>query len=86
MNEMVKRVAEALKSYEADILLESGIVNPSGKLYWEGKARAAIEAMREPTSEMINVIEGMGCGCPCCYHTQNKYGYMIKAALTPPSD
>lgn len=54
MSEMIERVAKALKGYEAAVLLDTGSVNPGGKEYWEGKARAAIEAMREPTAAMID--------------------------------
>lgn len=48
MSEIVKRVAEALKLKRAE-----KIAQPLSSLY-EDMAKAAIEAMREPTEQMID--------------------------------
>lgn len=47
MSEIVERVAESLRASMP------GLVNPEA-WPWETLARAAIEAMREPTQEIIN--------------------------------
>ena len=53
MSEMVERVARAI--------CESEKMNPDDKLggwiHWVNAARAAIEAMREPTDEMLSAME-----------------------------
>lgn len=52
MSEMVERVAARLKGFVAAEMLETGSVNPQR---WEAMARAAIEAMREPTPKMLRL-------------------------------
>jgi hypothetical protein len=55
MSEMVERVALAI--YVAEIGGPEGWNHPrveAGKERWFAKARAAIEAMREPTETMVN--------------------------------
>jgi len=52
MNETMRRVADAIKAFEASWLLDTGSVNSSGEMYRMGKARAAIEALREPSDRM----------------------------------
>jgi hypothetical protein len=51
MSEMIGRVAAALKGFVASETLETGSVNSSR---WDEMARTAIEAMREPTDEMLS--------------------------------
>lgn len=54
MGNMVERVARAIKKYEAYILLETGSVNPSSLRYRQDVARITIEAMRDPTVDMLH--------------------------------
>lgn len=55
---MIERVKLALRGFEAAWLLDTGSVNPSGERYEDAKARAAIEAMREPVKWSIGTPEG----------------------------
>lgn len=74
MTEMVERVAKSL-------YVQSGMTY-SDKKYWDDMARAAIEAMREPTNEMKE-IEGVhwGYGCHVCGGLQEGWYAMIDEAL-----
>jgi len=83
MNDMVERVARAICANSCSQCDE----NPERCYDWRAlttEACAAIEAMREPTSEMIEAATG-------CYQneTLRNIGYdefyraMIEAALTP---
>lgn len=71
MSEMVERVAEVIMTR---------IINGQaiGAVVYEDVARAAIEAMREPTAAMIDAPTNLQ-GFVDAYRT------MIDAALTPPS-
>ncbi len=53
MSEMIDRVAVALRSFTSSELLDSG---PIGAKRWDAMARAAIEAMREPTIDMMTAM------------------------------
>ena len=52
MSEMIERVAKALSEREGSGPWEGGLMGERGREMWRATARAAIEAMREPTSEM----------------------------------
>lgn len=52
MSEMVKKVARALSGADDPDGRQWYAVNPE---YWETLARAAIEAMRKPTHDMVGV-------------------------------
>ena len=81
MSEMIKKVAQAIKAYEASVLSETGSANPTGKEYEEGKARAAIEAMREPTGEQEQVMNFLVERRPPSKRWQWIWHEMIQAAL-----
>ena len=53
MSEMIERVAKALSEREGSGPWEGGLLGESGREMWRKTARAAIEAMREPTPDMI---------------------------------
>jgi len=53
MSEMVERVARAMRAQEYDADEWDG-TDSSDRYYWQTAARAAIAAMREPTSEMMD--------------------------------
>lgn len=58
MSEMIERVAKAMEKFASQPLynlpsLEPVLVGSLGDV-WEYLARAAVEAMREPTEEMIH--------------------------------
>lgn len=55
MSGMVERVARALFANRDEFDARNSSEHPAfehNRDYWEGQARAAIEAMREPTDEM----------------------------------
>ena len=81
MNEMISRVARAIKAYEASVSSETGSANPTGKEYEEGKARAAIEAMREPTGDQESVMDFLVERRPPSKRWQWIWHEMIEAAL-----
>ncbi|MEH2501263.1 hypothetical protein V1290_000074 [Bradyrhizobium sp. AZCC 1578] len=61
MGAMIDRVAQALLAFEtsaSEFKSEDcgwhSLLNESGRNFWRAKARAAIEAMREPTDEQRN--------------------------------
>lgn len=80
MSEMVERVARAI--YETEPFLNQGEVVAWERLTSWGKrdslvfARAAIEAMREPTAGMVEATEGWD-------SHRVAWQLMIDAALTP---
>jgi hypothetical protein len=93
MSEMVDRVARALfaKEFpnEGDPLWTAETGGLGDREYWFGLARAAIEAMREP-SEMMASFGGMVCYCADCQEAAGTvdsitaaatYRAMIDAAL-----
>lgn len=55
-SEMIDRVAEALYNKQKDlyVIKQLEFKDSPHKYYWWSIARAAIEAMREPTDEMID--------------------------------
>lgn len=74
---MIERVAEALRALER-----------KRNVGYDALARAAIEAMREPTPRMCDMGEGynLRCGCPRCDHENwekvaEGWRAMIDAAL-----
>jgi hypothetical protein len=79
MNEMISRVARAIKAYEASVSAETG--SATGKEYEEGKARAAIEAMREPTGDQESVMDFLVDRRPPSKRWQWIWHEMIEAAL-----
>lgn len=90
---MVERVARAICASlggnpDAPFVDRHGATQPYP--WWvtlEGEARAAIEAMREPTEGMVRVTIPIN---PCqsrdgqCYDEAEIYRAMIDAALSPP--
>jgi len=85
MSEMVERVARAMADDAVAFGREHGC-GPAQPLHWslyERQARAAIEAMREPTREMVAACDA------ACWQPDNErlaigpvYRAMIDAALT----
>lgn len=75
MSEMVERVARAM--FEADRGGSWDDVRENSKAMWRSFARAAIEAMREPTEAMINV------GWRSMNDERLPWEVMIDAALKP---
>lgn len=73
MSEMIERVARAIMSEE----------NPDSLDQYSAMARAAIEAMREPTDEMKNCSEEVhwGYSCHVCGGLKEGWQAMIDAAL-----
>ena len=58
MSEMIERVAKAIR--DEDFTMRTGTADSDVNCIWLGyqhKARAAIEAMREPTEEMLGNYE-----------------------------
>jgi hypothetical protein len=96
MSEMIERIARVLcdGNWDAASFKEtaSGDEPEEQREYWREKARAAIEAMREPTEEMLTA------GSPYCVDSlapdyksgREDAGHcfraMIDAALSPVSD
>lgn len=54
MSEMVERVAQAIRKLAVEIDHRSGIQSNDAVWFADEYARAAIEAMRVPTTEMVN--------------------------------
>lgn len=76
MSEMVERVAKAIVARRK---LPSGC-----SINWDcfrEDARAAIEAMREPTEEMKNIDPAYYGRCPTCGGVEQSWPAMIDAAL-----
>lgn len=69
---MIEKVAHALY-VQSDITY-------SDKAYWKRMAKAAIEAMKEPTEEMLKA-EGTHHNCHMCGGHSEGYKLMIEAAL-----
>ncbi|WP_421445450.1 hypothetical protein [Agrobacterium tumefaciens] len=65
MSEMIERVARALWSKAKDEPTRRSVgfsfENDPLRLWWIDQARAAIEAMREPTDRMKMEFEGWNC-------------------------
>lgn len=77
MSDMIERVARALRGFEAAWLLETGCVNPMGKAYEHGKARAAIAALREPSEAMMQA----GCPDPVWHDNEKDFRRHWQAAI-----
>lgn len=82
MSEMIERVARALafKHDQANINKGAVLAYNAGSIatdYWNGQAKAAIEAMREPTEQMIKA----GMAVKVFGNTNETYKSMIDAAL-----
>ncbi len=77
-NEMVERVARAMRAreWDGDYWNEADM---SDKEYWLASARAAIEAMREPTEAMIDAVQDLSIGEQ--ENWQKCWGIAIEAAL-----
>lgn len=58
MNEMIERVARAAQSAHAEANLAFATMTET-RAGWEAVARAAIEAMREPTEGMLDILGEM---------------------------
>lgn len=76
-NEMIERVAKAMMEASTTV----------GHSSWSDIARAAIEAMREPTEAMIehadaNAFGGVAPGEPLYHGAKNTWQHMIDAALS----
>lgn len=78
MSEMVGRVARAI---EDEGPVGCCTISPEKAM---SLARAAIEAMREPTEAMIEAVEGISVGGPYLgpLDADDIYGQMIDAALS----
>lgn len=78
MSEMIERVAEAIYAMARETRDEWLIPD------WKMVARAAIEAMREPTSEMTSCSEEVhwGDSCYICGGLKDGWQKMIDAALS----
>lgn len=84
MGEMVERVAEAIARGRSEggrkLFVGWANLDPYDKDMWRSAARAAIEAMREPTSEMANAgvqaYDDFGLSIPAIWRA------MIDEALT----
>lgn len=79
MSEMVERVAKAIAMHWG-CAPQTYDLNPDVRKDWAGYARAAIEAMREPTPNMI--LAGMETDAEM---TAIAYRAMIDAALKEPA-
>ena len=89
MSEMIERVAKAIRERCAEIE-HLPLVNEADPMYFsEEYARAAIEAMREPTRAMQQAVENdavIQCGLDDCNKhdiPDNAWRIMIDAALNP---
>lgn len=81
---MVERVAKAM--YEKESRLKWEKCTAGGRLWWLKAARAAIEAMKEPTEKMVGIAfndymswERQKSGIP--WNAKRAYSLMIQAAL-----
>jgi len=93
MNEMIERIARAIWNQRRASVAELGIdleewgdggIPRANKVFEE--ARAAIEAMREPTEAMLKASDSiMGGGWQNSHSDAETWDAMIDAALTIPS-
>lgn len=81
-NEMVEKVASGMLGCPVQ-----NLPNKEDRAYWRRNARAAIEAMREPTEAMISSaydLDYIG-GSSERASAGDHWAAMIDAALSPPS-
>lgn len=80
---MLERVATALFNYDGDGRKFSDL-RTSQREYWLDTARAAIEAMREPTEEVYQAGREVAMGKPGTLDgVKERWKYMVDAALAP---